>query len=301
MAKVVNSLVKFIFLVVSLFFSLQSVAVVRYELKNIDFIVVIDGWNLPVNSFNSLLSTIHQQTSRRPNRQNVFKSIISNRVLVAHLKGKTGKQKTPVETIVDDKIISMDHLVKSGVISEIHSADPVITEQAKLVSDAEITAYYQRNTLQFKQVDEVKAQHIRLATQQQADEVYSKLKETSPDFSQAVKQYSTAADKTLALPGDLGLIKNGDRKLAFIKKIALLQPLEEISRPFRASDGYHIFYLSKRTDRILPITDGSVRHSIKRSVAREKARHSVSVLLKKLIQQADINVNPDYIKKVEFQ
>ena len=309
-------------LLACLLFSLNSPAMVRYALNDPALVATVDQWQLPTASFNLLVATVSQYAANKPSAEGILQTVVSNRVLAQHLKQGIATdtsstdlalsqmvqpaQQTPlnaleksaIRTIIQDKHIRMRYSVQSGLVSELHAAEPSLKAQSKKVSDADIEAYYIKHPELFSQVDEVKAQHIKLSSQQQADEVYAIL-QAGMDFSKAVEQWSIATDKHLAVPGDLGLIKNGDRSIRLVKKIALLQPLGAVSRPFRIpQDGWHIFYLSQRTEQILPLADKSVQHSIRRAVAREQIRISHASLLQNLLQQADININKKYINNL---
>ncbi len=140
------------------------------------------------------------------------------------------------------------------------------TYVASLATDAEITeADFRelfRASLVYEKLSEaintdlpttdtyVWARHILVATEDEANVVYSALNEGA-DFAEMVTKYSTDTS-TVAAGGDLGWFTRGQMVAAFEDAAFALTEVGEISKPVLSDYGYHIIQLLGREDR--PIT-----------------------------------------------
>lgn len=195
-------------------------------------------------------------------------------------------------TMAQDKQTRTDFEAEAGVKFDLHHSPQIVKSLMHTVTDADIDAYYDAHQQDYQQIGHVKARHITVATQADADRIVAEIRKGLP-FNDAVAQYSLAEDKQSNPSGNLGVIRRTDKDLPFVKKLALILPAGEVSNPFRMPDGksYEILWVDERVAEHLPKTDESVRSEIRREVAGVKAREQFSNTVKQVWQDADITLN----------
>ena len=114
--------------------------------------------------------------------------------------------------------------------------DQEVNKKLKNVSDADLKAYYDKNLKEFQQPKQVKARHILLKDQKQAEEVRQKLLK-GEDFATLAKQYSIGPSKTRG--GDLGFFSR-ERMVKEFSDVAFSLKPKEISPVVKTKFGYHI-------------------------------------------------------------
>ncbi len=146
---------------------------------------------------------------------------------------------------------SWSDMLKSRGLTEddVHKliADQIIIDKAVgknvKVSDAQITAYFDKNHAAFDKPAQVTARHILVADLKTAQKVEADLK-SGKDFAAEAKQYSIdpgSRDKG----GELGPIRHGQMVPAFDAAVFSL-PVGVISAPVKSPFGYHIIQVESR-------------------------------------------------------
>lgn len=194
--------------------------------------------------------------------------------------------------VAADKQARMDVEAEAGVNFEMHHSPEAIRALTKTVTDPEIDAYYDKHAEDYQQIGSVKARHLTVAKQEQADHIVDEIRKGLP-FDEAVRKYSIADDKNSFPPGDLGKIERTDKSLSFLKKLTLILPARQVSSSFRMPDGktFEILWVDERVAEHLPKTDESVRSDIRREIAAQKARTNFAEALKTVWTGADISLN----------
>ena len=187
-----------------------------------------------------------------------------------------------------------------GLHADVHDDNPALRAKAKTISEAKIKQFYETNKDEFAVVERVKARHIRVASQELADQVVAEIK-AGLDFSAAIKKYSIADDKNDAIPGDLGWLKRSDKKRSWLHAVAFVQQAGNVSAPFRSPQNqgdivYEIVFADERIDGHLPYTDPTVRYEASRDIALKELREEFADLQSTLRNSADIHLNKAALK-----
>jgi parvulin-like peptidyl-prolyl isomerase len=182
-----------------------------------------------------------------------------------------------------------------GLHADVHDDNPALRARAKDISEEKIKQFYQANKDEFEVVERVKARHIRVDSQELADQVVAKIK-AGLDFSTAIKKYSIANDKHAPIPGDLGWLKRSDKKRSWLHAVAFVQQAGTVSAPFRSPQNqgpivYEIIYADDRIDGHLPYSDPTVRYEASRDIALKELREELSALQSRLRSSAEIHLN----------
>ena len=187
-----------------------------------------------------------------------------------------------------------------GLHADVHDDNPALRAKAKTISEAKIKQFYETNKDEFAVVERVKARHIRVASQETADQVVAEIK-AGLDFTVAIKKYSIADDKNDAIPGDLGWLKRSDNKRSWLHAVAFMQQAGNVSAPFRSPQNqgdivYEIVFADKRIDGHLPYTDPTVHYEASRDIALKELREEFAALQSTLRNSADIHLNKAALK-----
>lgn len=199
--------------------------------------------------------------------------------------------------IAQDKKTRADYEAEAGVKFDLHHSPETIKVLMQSVTDAEIDAYFDSHKEDYQQIGRVKARHITVATQEEADRIAAEIRK-GLSFEDAVRKYSLADDKNQQPPGTLGVIERTDKNLPFVKKLALILPAGEVSNAFRMPDGksYEILWVDHREAEHLPKTDESVRSDIRREIGGIKAREQFAKTVRQQWESATIQLNQDRFK-----
>jgi len=133
----------------------------------------------------------------------------------------------------------IDEFRKKLVVAAI--LDQEVNRKIKEVSDAELKTYYNKNLKEFQQPRQVKARHILIKDQKQAEEIHQRLLK-GEDFAILAKEFSTCPSKTRG--GDLGFFTKDQMVKEFSDVAFSLKP-KEISPVVKTQFGYHIIVVDE--------------------------------------------------------
>ncbi len=119
--------------------------------------------------------------------------------------------------------------------------DQEVNKKIKKISNEELKAYYDSHLKEFQQPKQVKARHILLKDEKQAEEVRQKLLKGG-DFAALAKEFSTCPSK--ARGGDLGFFTR-DRMVKEFSDVAFSLKPKEISPVVKTQFGYHIIVVDE--------------------------------------------------------
>ena len=112
------------------------------------------------------------------------------------------------------------------------------------ISDEQIKAYFEENKDALDQPSHVEASHILVATQEEADEVKTKL-DDGGDFAELAAEYSTDTSNA-ENGGALGAFGAGEMAPEF-EEAAFSMEVDEISDPVQTDYGFHIIQVTGKT------------------------------------------------------
>jgi len=182
--------------------------------------------------------------------------------------------------IVRDKQLKQRWLQEQGLVGDVHHEGSATQARWREASEAAIKQYYEAHRDGFLQVDHVEADVLLLESQADADARYAALR-GGLSFVEAVQRYGIPGS------GTLGTIRNDATANTLLKKLALLQQ-KGVSRPFRVAERWAIYQVRERHERLLPLSDASVRHECARAVAKEQAQSEFYELSRRLRRAATI-------------
>ena len=168
-----------------------------------------------------------------------------------------------------------------------------IEDEAK-ISDAELKKFYDDNSEKFKTGDQVKASHILVKSEKEAQDILAKLKSGTP-FEELAKKNSL--DSTAAKGGDLGWFGKGNMVPEFEKAVFGLKE-GELSGVVKTKFGYHIIKVTgKRPAGARPFAE--VKEQIKGALLSSRQGEIFKKLKDDLKKSAKIEIKDETLKGAE--
>jgi peptidyl-prolyl cis-trans isomerase C len=161
---------------------------------------------------------------------------------------------------------------------------------APAITEAEIKAAYDKEASKVQQTERIRARHILVATEKEADDIEAKLK-AGAKFEDLAKQYSLDGSKDYG--GDLGYFTAPEMVPDF-SKAAFALKVGEISAPVKTEYGWHIIRLDDRKMGSAQPYD-QVKGAIKNVLVRDK----VQALLASLQGTAKVEILDPDLKKAQ--
>ena len=223
-------------------------------------------------------------TETADGRKEMLDSMIVRELVMQEAK-KAGIDKSPE---VMDRLEDL----KKRVVIEAYWKQKV-EEQAK-ITDADLQKYYDQNKEKFKVGDQIRASHILLKTEKEAQDVLSQLK-AGGSFEELARKYSV--DPAGAKGGDLGWFGKGSMIPEF-EKAAFALKEGETSGIVKTKFGYHIIKLTgKRAAGILPLAE--VKDQIKAALLPEKQQEIFKKMREDLKKTAKYSIKEDVLKSLD--
>jgi peptidyl-prolyl cis-trans isomerase C len=167
-------------------------------------------------------------------------------------------------------------------------------EEAGIVTEDEVRAFYDANPSLFVRPEQRHAAHILVPDEAKAQEVIRSLAE-EVKWEEAVKTYSTDAS-TKEKAGDLGWIRKGNINTALSEEAFRLEAGQSSAVPVQTEFGYHIVkVLETRPEGVVSYEDA--RSQIGDRLLLEKRRkyfqEHLPVVVKELREKMGARVNPE--------
>jgi hypothetical protein len=197
--------------------------------------------------------------------------------------------------LFSDRLIKQQYLTLKGLNIDAHHTNHQQTKQSKKITQSEINEYYKANKKDFQIIEKVNASHIRLDSQELADDVYKKLM-SGFDFKKAVQLYSTSSKSN---DGKLGWIKNKDKHSSWLKGIAFIQQEGIVSKPFRSPQTpqadifWEIILVHKKVIGYQAMDSEGVRYEASRHIAQQNIIDAFNAKRSELIKNNKITLNKE--------
>lgn len=238
----------------------EDYPIVKYGNEQIKYSEVLETWktlfpggNAP--DFKSFDENI---------RQNVLRGMVSEKLLYKEAL-KAGFDKNP---IVKKRMEEM----QKQIVLQSYMEDKAKT----LVTEDQLKKAYEEKVKKSAGVEEVKARHILVKTEEEAKKIADQLKKGG-DFEKIAREQST--DKgSGAQGGDLGWFTK-DKMVAEFADAAFALKKGEISAPVKSGFGWHIIKLEDRRT-MKPASYEESKEELKGEVSEKAVEEYVSGLLK---------------------
>lgn len=189
-----------------------------------------------------------------------------------------------------EAVVTLQRLYGVGLDTD--SGSPLLNRLSSETSPQEIEAFYNLHKDQFSRIDKVRARHIRVADEAQAQRVQKAL-QGGAVFTAIARKMSRASDA--AKGGDLGWI-SADGSKDWLASLAFSQPPGKPSAPIRAPVGpnepayWEIVLVEEQVHGAHPLQSETVRYQASRMIALKKAMQQLGEMMEQAQRSAQIEI-----------
>jgi parvulin-like peptidyl-prolyl isomerase/Tfp pilus assembly protein PilF len=153
-------------------------------------------------------------------------------------------------------------------------------------TDEDLLTYFEKNIAQYDQPEEIRASHILVEDEKEAEDVLKQLKQGA-DFAELAKGYSTDT-ATAENGGDLGWFGRGKMVPEF-EEVAFALEIGETSGIVKTDYGYHIIKLTDRKEAHTPTLD-EVKDQVLKDYQNDVGNERFNAWYEEVSKQAQIEV-----------
>lgn len=179
--------------------------------------------------------------------------------------------------------------LKKRVVVEAYLKKKV--EDQSTLSDEEIKKFYEQNKEKFRSGEQVRASHILVKTEKEAQDLLARIK-AGDKFEELAQKHSLDAANTKG--GDLGWFSKGAMLPAF-EKTAFGMKEGEIAGPIKTQYGYHIIKLTGKRPAGLRTYD-EVKEQLKAALLPQKQQEVLQKLEEDLKKSSKYTIKEDALK-----
>jgi len=244
---------------------------------------------ITLKDFNEDISRLSPQVRRRMTRVEEKKKhldkLVERKLLLqeAERKGLTrdsdivGKVETYRDRLIVQKLLSS---MKKEVV-------PVTEEDVK--------EHYEKNKAQYQTRKQIKARHILLKDEAEAEKVLGKVKAPGADFAALAKQYSQDR-ATKNRGGDLGSFSPGRMVRQFEDVAFSLEKPGDISEIVKTPFGYHIIKLEGK-EPATPKSLDQVKGEIRRRLSSQRQNEAQEKFLEGIKSRTRLEIKEDLLSE----
>jgi peptidyl-prolyl cis-trans isomerase C len=243
-------------------------------------IAKIDGVEVTQSDLNLAIDNLDPQLAQLPADQKKLAA------LSTVIDAKVVAEKARAEKIEDSK--EFKDRLEFIVDRELHNAY-FKKHVVDTITDADIKTRYDAEVAKLPPVEEVRARHILVKTEDEAKAVIKELGE-GKDFAELAKAKSTDPNKSDG--GDLGYFKKGMMVPEFEAAAFAMQKGEVSKEPIKTQFGFHVIKVEDKRNAPPPEFD-QVKDQVKQIVLRDKYME----ILKSTKSTAKIEIEDPALKK----
>jgi peptidyl-prolyl cis-trans isomerase C len=243
-------------------------------------IAKVDGVDVTQSDLALALDNLDPQLAQLPEEQ---KKIAA---LSTVIDAKLIAQKAKAEKI--DETADFKNRLEFIIDRELHNAF-FKKHVVDAITDAEVKARYDAEVAKLPPVEEVKARHILVKTEDEAKTIIKELGE-GKDFAELAKAKSTDPNKSDG--GDLGYFKKGMMVPEFEKAAFAMKKGDVSKEPVKTQFGFHVIKVEDKRTAPPPAFD-QVKDQVKQIVMRDKYME----VLKATKATAKIEIEDPTLKK----
>lgn len=198
---------------------------------------------------------------------------------------------------LEDRMLRENYLLATGVVSAIHEdTPPRLKALEQAVTREEIHDWYTRHKEDFRQVEKVRASHIRCASEADCEAAAAELKAGKP-FAEVAARRSIADTRKATPAGSLGWVHRQEKNLPWLHQVALIQKAGQTTPPIRSPEdaaGKAVWEIVQVDERIEGYSDPdseTVAYVARQAIARRKAIDNYRARYAQLRGQAAIHFN----------
>lgn len=247
--------------------------------KNAKVIATVNGAKITSEDFDREVKALPEYIRAMADTPQGKKEMIDTLVMRELILQKAAKEGVDKSKEVEEKLAEL----KKRIVVDTYLKNKVETESK--ISDEELKKFYEQNIEKFKSGEQIRASHILVKSEQEAQAIQDQLKQGG-NFEELAKTKS--ADSSAAKGGDLGWFGKGSMVPAF-EKAAFALKEGQLSSIVKSDFGYHIIKLTgKRAAGTRPLDE--VKEQIKGAIMPQKQQQVFMQLKEDLKKGAKIEL-----------
>jgi peptidyl-prolyl cis-trans isomerase C len=217
-------------------------------------------------------------------------NVINNYPVPVKEEDKPALMKMILSQMIDERLIDADiektKIIESKEYKE--RLDVIKTQLAKQIyiekmlagklTDKAVKAEYDKFKKAYGGKTEIRARHILVPTETEAEQVIKDL-DAGKDFAKLAQQRSSGP--TAPNGGDLGYFVEGDMVPEFSKAAFALKPGTYTKTPVKTQFGYHVIKVEDKRERKVPPLAGELEGRIRNALGQEALQKHLDTLHKK--------------------
>ncbi|MBL7158048.1 MAG: peptidylprolyl isomerase [Candidatus Omnitrophica bacterium] len=242
--------------------------------------------HITLKDFNARIAKLPEryQAAVDQNKRQFLDELIVDRLLYDEaLKKKLNRDKEVLEVVEEArKKILIARLLKEEV-------EDLIT-----IDESEMEAFYNANRESFNVPEVLRASHILVKTEGEANEIVAELKKGA-DFEELARERSI--DPTAKIGGDVGYFTENQLVPEFEEICFSLQP-GELSEVVKTKFGYHVIMLTERKEpHVKDLSE--VRDVVAQAIKRQKKTIRFNEYVERLKEESKITINDSLLETKE--
>jgi peptidyl-prolyl cis-trans isomerase C len=251
-----------------------------------DIVATVNGRPITVSMVNEKIAKLPQyyQTFAAQHKKEIVDEVIIEELLYEEAKRRKLHKDPDIKELINDAVRKI--LISRVIEDETKNSAPV--------SDDDVKAYYEQNKEKYMIPEMVRASHILVDTEEDANRAKGEL-DRGADFAAVAKEYSK--DLTKDRGGDLGYFKKGQMIPEF-ENAAFNLKVGGTSDVVKTRFGYHIIRLNDYKPAEYRSFD-EVSDTVRTSIMRDRQRQSFDSFTDTLKEKSNITINNDLLNELE--
>lgn len=249
--------------------------------KDAKLLVTVNGTKVTTEDFDREVKALPDYIRAMANTPQGKKELLDNLVMRELILQQAAKDGLDKGKDLEERMAE----VKKRIVVDLFLKKKVETE-AK-ISDEELKGFYEKNLDKFKSGEQIRASHILVKAESEAQAIQEQLKKGG-NFEELAK--SKSVDSSAAKGGDLGWFGKGNMVPAF-EKAAFALKEGQVSGIVKSDFGFHIIKLTgKRAAGTRPFDE--VKEQIKSALLPQKQQQAFMKLKEDLKKGAKVEFAP---------
>ncbi len=243
----------------------------------------VNGSNITIEDINYMLKSFGEKRpfSALPKEQRnlIIAQAVENKLLIEKAK-KDGIENHPIYA---NALKDFKRKMLVEVWMKKNFSDLKVNEKA-------LQDYYAKNQAEFKKDDQVKARHIVVETQQEAQDIINQLNKEQGDIQKAFIALAKAKSIGPSAPkgGDLGWFKKGVMLESFWQEAKSLEANSYSKKPIQTRFGHHVIYVDAK-QKAYTVNFEDIKEVITQKVKMQQFQSIISKKIESLKKEANIS------------
>jgi len=150
----------------------------------------------------------------------------------------------------------------------------------------EVQKYFETNNAKYNTAESADTSHILVKTEEECNDLYTKIINNEIDFAEAAKEFSQCPSKQKG--GELGMFARGQMVPEYDEVSFTMEP-GEISKPVKTQFGYHIIKMNEKKEASEAVFE-DVKEQLAKDILSEKQRQVYMTKVEEMKNKYEVKV-----------